>query len=104
MDTEIGGSPYRLQHSESLVGFTDPGVDFLVTVAGWCHIGDQIGEFFNVFMVFFINHDWVVHSSVLPQNLGLLCADNETNSVGCFAKTFSLVFFLRTWVFFVLTM
>ena len=29
-------------------------------------IGAQLGEFFNVFQVFSINHDWVVHSSVLP--------------------------------------
>ena len=89
MDTEIGGSPYRLQHGESFVGITDPGVDLLVTVAGCCYIGAQISEFFNVFKMFSINHDWVVHSSVLPQNLGLLCVDFETNSAGCFAKTFS---------------
>ena len=49
VDTEIGGSPYRLQNSESLVGFTGPGVDILVTVAGCCHLDAQIGEFFNVF-------------------------------------------------------
>ena len=33
VDTEIGDSPYKLQHGESLVGSTDPGVDFLFTVA-----------------------------------------------------------------------
>ena len=53
MDTEIGGSPYRLQHGKSLVGLAEHGVDFLVTVASCC----QIGEFFNVFYVFSINHD-----------------------------------------------
>ena len=26
----------------SLVGFTDPGVDFLVTVTGCCHFGAQL--------------------------------------------------------------
>ena len=49
MDTEIGGSPNKLQHGEILVGFTDPGVDLLVTVAGFFHFGAQICEFFNVF-------------------------------------------------------
>ena len=39
VDTEIGGSPYRLQHGESLDDYMDPGVDFLVTVAGCCHFG-----------------------------------------------------------------
>ena len=48
MDTEIGGSPNRRQHGDSLVDFLDPGVDLLVTVAGYCHIGAQIGEFVNV--------------------------------------------------------
>ena len=48
VNTEIADSPYRLQHGESLVSFTDPGVDFLVTVAGCCHFDAQIGEFFNV--------------------------------------------------------
>ena len=43
MDTEIGGSPYRLLHGESMVGFTDPGADLLDTVAGCCHCGAQIG-------------------------------------------------------------
>ena len=89
MNTEIDGSPYRLQHGESLVGFTDPGFDFLVTVAGCCHLGAKIGEFFNAFYVFSINHDRFIHSSVLPSNLGLLYVDLETNSVGCFAQTFS---------------
>ena len=49
VDTEIGGSPYSLQHVKSLVGFTDPCVDFLVTVTGFCHFRAQIGEFFIVF-------------------------------------------------------
>ena len=48
VDTEIGGSPNWLQHGVSLVDFTDPGVDLLVTVAGCCHFGVQIGEFFNI--------------------------------------------------------
>ena len=39
--------------------------------------------------LFSINLDWVVHSSVLPQNFGLLCVDLENNCVGCFARTFS---------------
>ena len=89
VDTEIGSSTYRLLHGESLVGITDSGVDFLVTVARCCHFGAQIGEFLYVFYVFSINKNWVVHSSVLPQNLGFLCIDSETNSVGCFAKTFN---------------
>ena len=81
VDTEISGSVCRFLHGKSLVGFSDPGGHLLVTVATCCHFGAQIGEFFNVYM-FSINHDWVVHSSVLPQNLGLLCVDIETNSVG----------------------
>ena len=36
--------------------------------------------------MFFANNDWVVHSSVLPQNFGLLRVDFETNSVGCFVR------------------
>ena len=92
VDTEIGGSPYRSQQGESLFGFTDPGVDLLVTVAGCCHIADKIGEFFNAFKVFSTNHDWVVHSNVHTQNLGLLCVDLETNSVSCFAQTFRSLF------------
>ena len=87
MDTEIGCYPYRLQHGQSLVGFTDPGA-VLVTVIGCCHFSAQLGEFFQVFST---NHDWVVHSSVLPQNFSLLCVDFENNSVGCFPKTFSFL-------------
>ena len=90
MDTQIVGSPYRLQHGESLVGFTDQGVDFLVTVAGCCLLGAKIGEFFNILQVFFINHDWVAYSSDLHQNLSRHCVDLRTNSVGCFVKTFSI--------------
>ena len=86
MDTEIDGSPYRLQHGNFFVGFTDPDVDFLVTEPGCCHFVAQIGEFFYVF---FINHDRFDRSSVLPQNMGFLCVDFETNSFGRFAKTFS---------------
>ena len=58
---------------------TDPGVDLVVTVAGYCHFGVQIGEFFNVFYVFSINHDWVVHSSVLPQAAICLRRERTTN-------------------------
>ena len=47
MDTEIGGSQYRIQHGESMGGFTDPGADFLVTVTGCRHLGAQIDELFN---------------------------------------------------------
>ena len=89
---KTGGSPYRFLHRKSLVGITDPGVDHLVTVTGCCHICAKIGEFFNIFKVFSINHDRVVHSSVLPHNLGLLGVDFETNIVGCFAKMFSFLF------------
>ena len=46
MDTVIGGSPYRHQHDKSLVGITDPGVDFLVEFASYYHFDAQIGEFF----------------------------------------------------------
>ena len=91
MSTEIGGSPCTLQHDESLVGFTDPGVDFLFTVSGSCYFGAQMGEFFNVLLVFSSNHELVINCSVLPQNLGLLCVDFETNSACCFAKTFSFL-------------
>ena len=49
MDTEISGSPYRLQHGKIFVGFTDPGVDLLVTVAVCCHVGAKIGELFSIF-------------------------------------------------------
>ena len=82
MDSEIGGSPYSVQHGNSLVDFSGPSVDLLVTVAVCCHCGAQIGEVFSVSYVFSTNHDWVVHSSVLPHKLGLLCVDFETNSVG----------------------
>ena len=91
MDPENGCSPYKLQHDLSLVGFTDPGVDFMATVAGCFHVGAHIGEFFNDFLVFFINHDWFVHCSVLPQNEGFLCVDFETNSVGCISKSLSFL-------------
>ena len=45
----MGCSPYMLQHGECLAGSTDPSVDLLVTVAGWCHLGAKIAEFFSVF-------------------------------------------------------
>ena len=92
VNTEIGGSPYRLQHDHSLVGITDPGVDLLVTVVGSCQFGAQIGEIVNIFKVFFINHDWVFRSSNLPPKLGHLCVDFETKHAGWFAKTFSFLF------------
>ena len=88
----IGGFPYRFQDRKSLFGFTDPVDDLLVTVTGCCHFGAKICEFFNVFYVFSTNHDWVVHSSVLPQNLGLLCVEFETNCVGSLAMTLNFLF------------
>ena len=42
MDTEIGGSQYRLQHGESLAGFIDPGVDSSVKVAEFRYFGVHI--------------------------------------------------------------
>ena len=60
-----------------MAGFTYPAVDLLVTVTG-CHIDAKIGEFST-------------HTSVPPQNLGHPCVDFETNSAGCFAKTFSFL-------------
>ena len=49
VDTKIGSSPYKFQHGECLVRFTDPGADIMVSFAGCCHFGAKIGEFFNVF-------------------------------------------------------
>ena len=86
--TEIGESPNKLQHGESLFDITDPGAYFLVTVFGCCHFGAKTGEFFKVFS---INHDRVIHFSVFTQNFDLRCIDFATNSVGCFAKTFSFL-------------
>ena len=88
--TEIVGSNCRLL-AACLVGNTDPGVEFLFTVAGCCNFRANILEFFNVIYVFSTYPDCVSHSCVFPQTLSLLRINHETDSFGPFSKMFCIL-------------